>query len=206
MTPDTHKTNPEPPRFSLNGKPRSGDPLAAGIARGASQYVILGTAPDTFAPLAPNADARVFEVGHPAAQAAESGSPSSVVFVPADFEERSLASALAEAGFQAAQVSFFSWLGASPWKSPQATLAALQFIASLPSGSGVLFDYAPARSTLDPPQETAMDALASRLPEEDDSTRVLLDSSVLERVLRFAGFHEIEDAPHGPAHLVTARV
>ncbi len=164
--------------------------LNSAIARGAKQYVILGAGLDTYADLHRNTNLRVFELDHPAAQ------------------ERSLGSALEAAGFQTGEVSFFSWLGVSPYSGARATLEALAFIGSLPAGSGLMFDYA-VRSAPVPGEETAMDALASRIAAPGEPPQLSVDSRALEKFLRCVGFNEVEDlrAPPGPAHhVVTARV
>jgi len=178
------------------------------IERGATQYVILGAGLDTRVYRDPNATLRVF--------------------VPIDFEGRTLASALERAGFQADEVSFFSWLGVSPYSGVEATLAALAFIGSLPTGSGVVLDYAPRRSLFDAEgfgAETALDTLASRLADPDEPLQLFVDPRALDKLLRSAGFHDVEDLgpeeidrryfsvradglrmPAGAAHLVSARV
>jgi methyltransferase (TIGR00027 family) len=210
------------------------DELRAAVARGASQYVILGAGLDTYAYRNRYDKLRVFEVDHPATQAwkrnrlDEAGIdiPRSLTFVPTDFEAGTLGLALQEAGFSAHEVSVFSWLGVSPFPDPQGAMDALAFIGSLPRASSVAFDYAASRSPLDPVEEMAMDALASRVEDDpDEPARLLLDSRALHRVLGCAGFREIEDLgpveieeryfsdradglrpPPGLAHLVSARV
>jgi methyltransferase (TIGR00027 family) len=213
------------------------DELNAAMARGATQYVILGAGLDTYAYRNTNTNLRVFEVDRPATQAwkrtrldaARIAILPSLAFVPSDFEERTLPSALAGAGFQTGEVSFFSWLGVCPYRSAPATLATLAFIGSLPTGSGVVLDYAVRRSLFDPApatdEETAMDAIASRFAAGDEPPQLLVDSRALDKLLRSAGFHEIEDLGRseidkryfsnradglgvrpGAAHLVTARV
>jgi len=214
------------------------DELSAAMSRGATQYVILGAGLDTYAYRNQNTNLRIFEVDHPATQAwkrarldaAGMAIPPSLTFVPTNFEEQLLAPALEGAGFRAGQISFFSWLGASPYPSAEATLETLAFIGSLPAGSGVVFDYAVRRTAFDPawfdsPEETAMDALASRLAAEDQAPELLVDSRALDRLLKSAGFGEVEDLgpaeihrryfshrtdgprmPPGLVHLVTARV
>lgn len=210
----------------------AGDELSAAISRGAMQYVILGAGLDTYAYRNQTSNLRVFEVDHPATQAwkrarldaAGIAIPPALTFVPA-FEEQLLAPALEGAGFRAGEVSFFSWLGASPYPSAQATLETLAFIGSLPAGSGVVLDYAVRRTAFDLAEETAMDALASRLAGEDQTPELLVDSQALEKLLRCVGFREVEDLgpaeidrhyfsdrtdglrmPPGLVHLVTARV
>jgi methyltransferase (TIGR00027 family) len=208
------------------------DALNAAVARGATQYVILGAGLDTYAYRNPHINLMVFEVDHPGTQAwkrtrleaAGIAIPPSLAFVPEESEERSLP-ALQAAGFQTGEVSFFCWLGPSLYPSAPATLSTLAFIGSLPNGSGVAFDYAVRRSSIDEMEETAMDPLASRLVEPGEPLELLVDSRALNRLLRSAGFHQVEDlgpleidqryfsarsdglrfAP-GLAHLVTARV
>ena len=208
------------------------DALHVAMSQGATQYVILGAGLDTQAYRNLNTNLRVFEVDHPATQAwkrarldaAGIAIPPALTFVPA-FEEQLLAPALQGAGFRAGEVSFFSWLGASPYPSAQTTLETLAFIGSLPAGSGVVLDYAVRRTAFDLAEETAMDALASRVAGQDQSLEFFVDSRALEKLLRCAGFREVEDLgpaeidrhyfsdqtdglrmPPGLVHLVTARV
>jgi len=209
------------------------DSLNAATARGASQYVILAAGLDTYAYRNPNPNLRVFEVDHSATlawkrsrlDAAGVTIPASLAFVPTGFEAGTLPAALEGAGFQSREVSFFSWLGVAPYASAQATLGVLAFIGSLPTGSGVVFDYAVRRASVGPVDETAMDALASKFADDGESPELFVDSQALDKLLRSAGFHEIEDlgpteineryfsdradglrVPPGLAHLVTARV
>ncbi|HTA68949.1 MAG TPA: SAM-dependent methyltransferase, partial [Bryobacteraceae bacterium] len=183
------------------------DELTAAIARGATQYVVLGAGLDTYAYRNAHSRLRVFEVDHPATQSwkrrqlesAGIAIPSSLTFVPTDFEEQSLGSVLESSGFQPRKISFFSWLGVTPYLTAEAALATLAFIGSLPAGSGVVFDYAVERSSLDSVEQLAMDALASRVARAGEPFRLFLDPRALNRMLRAAGFHEIEDL--GPSDI-----
>src|SRR5262249_61130663 len=79
----------------------SEDALAASVARGVRQVVVLGAGLDTFSLRNPYAEqgVRVFEVDHPATQAwkrerlREAGLalPASLTFPPVDFEPQGLA-------------------------------------------------------------------------------------------------------------------
>jgi methyltransferase (TIGR00027 family) len=209
------------------------DELTVAIARGATQYVSLGAGLDTYAYRSTHSQLRVFEVDHPATQAWKrmrleaSGIeiPSSLTFVPTNFEEQTLCSALQSSGFQRDKVSFFSWLGVTPYLTATSAIATLAFIGSLPAGSGVVFDYAIERSSLNSEEQMAMDALASRVARAGEPFRLFLDSRALERMLRVAGFSEVEDlgpteidaryfadrtdgltVAAGLAHLVNARI
>ncbi len=80
------------------------DELNAAVARGATQYVILGAGLDTYGYRNGNANARVFEVDHSSTQAwkrarlraAGIAIPPSLVFVPAGFDQQSLPAVLRE--------------------------------------------------------------------------------------------------------------
>src|SRR4029453_10422383 len=95
------------------------DELEGLAAGGADQYIVLGAGLDTFAYRNPHPALRVFEVDHPATQAwkrerlASSGIavPSSLAFVPIDFERESLSEALPRVGFDRARRALFGWLG-----------------------------------------------------------------------------------------------
>ena len=105
------------------------DWLAASAAK---QYVSLGAGLDSFA-WRQRSDIRVFEVDHPATQAWKRSRvaalalpvPSSLAWVPVDFESQSLTSGLARAGLGPAS-TFFSWLGVVPYLSVDALAATLR--------------------------------------------------------------------------------
>lgn len=204
------------------------DALAAAIARGATQYVVLGAGLDTVAWRSAPSRLRVFEVDHPVSPArsrrqrgGEAAIPSSVKFVPSDFEKQPLGSALQDSGFDDGEITFFSWLGVTPYPTAEAAMATLAFIGSRPEGSSVVFDYAVERSSLDSAWKMAMDAFASRVARVGEPSRMYLDPRALDLMLRSAGFQQIEDlgpadiggryfagqrATGGFAHLVNAQV
>lgn len=178
------------------------DELAASVARGASQYVVLGAGLDTFAYRNPfGAYLRVFEVDHPATQAwkqkrlAAGGIevPPSLTFAPVNFETQSLREGLAAADFEFGKVSFFSWLGVVPYLTRGAMMSTLEFIASLPTGSGVVFDYAKPRASLGLVGRIAFDALARRVAVAGEPFRLFFDRAELANELRAKGFRSMED-------------
>jgi methyltransferase (TIGR00027 family) len=124
--------------------------LSRSLARGVTQYVILGAGLDTFAYRNPYGSAlRVFEVDHPMTQAwkrarlAEAGIavPPTLSYAPTDFEREGLAEGLENAGFSRDAPTFFSWLGVTMYLTLAAFDTTLAFIASTPAGGGVAFDY-----------------------------------------------------------------
>ena len=179
------------------------DALAAAIARGATQLVVLGAGLDTYAYRAKLPDRlRVFEVDHPATQAwkrerlASAGIaiPGALTFAPVDFEREGLAEGLAAAGFDPARQSFFTWLGVVPYLTEQAVFATLGFIAGLPGGAEVVFDYInPAATIADPEHRAFHEALVARVAEAGEAFQSAFETDALLARLRSLGFAEIND-------------
>ena len=176
------------------------DRLAEFVARGGSQYVVLGAGLDTFAYRNPYPGLRVFEVDFPATQQdkramlAEAAItvPGSLTFVPLDLEHHTLAEDLAAAGFDADRPAFFGWLGVIPYLPLETFRATLCTIARLPADSGVGFDYALAPETLSTAGRTAFDALAGRVAAAGEPFQLFFTPEELERELRRAGFKRFE--------------
>jgi len=179
------------------------DELARAVARGAMQYVILGAGLDTFAyrnPY-PKSALRVFEVDHPSTQEWKltrlaEGSiavPASLTFAPVDFECQSLADGLERANFRRDAVTFFSWLGVTPYLTAEAMNATASFIASMPKGSGVVFDYAVPRESLSFLGRLAFDRIASRVAVAGEPFRLFFDPESLKQQLTGIGFRSLED-------------
>src|SRR5215470_14360716 len=132
------------------------DLLAQAVARGVTQYVLLGAGLDTFAHRNPYPNLHVYEVDHPATQQWKRNLlaqnkiaiPESLTYVPVDFEHQQLAAQLAEAGHDITQPSFFAWLGVVPYLTHEAFRSTLALIANSPAGSGVVMDYAQPRAAL----------------------------------------------------------
>jgi methyltransferase (TIGR00027 family) len=176
------------------------DRLAESVVLGVRQYVVLGAGLDTFAYRNPFAALRVFEVDFPATQEwkrtmlADAGIalPAGLTFVPLDFEHKTLAVGLGEAGFDASAAAFFGWLGVVPYLTLAAFRATLGDIAELPAGSAVSFDYAVAPEMLSAVGRTAFDALAGRVAAAGEPFQLLFTPETLEAELRRAGFHRFE--------------
>jgi methyltransferase (TIGR00027 family) len=179
------------------------DELARAIARGATQYVILGAGLDTFAYRNPYPESAlcVFEVDFPATQAwkreclaaANIPVPASLTFAPVDFEHRTLAEGLAEAGFDSRKITFFSWLGVIMYLTREAATDTLKFIASTPPGGGVVFDYAVPRASLNLLQRLAFDRLTARVEAAGEPFRLFFDPAELASDLSALGFTHLED-------------
>jgi methyltransferase (TIGR00027 family) len=192
-----------PMRLFIAARSRfSEDALAACVARGVRQIVVLGAGLDTFALRNPFADAgvRVFEVDYPATQAwkrerlKESGLPlpALLTFVPVDFERQSLAERLADAGFRSDRPAFFQWLGVVPYLSREAILVTLDVIASIPA-SAVVFEYVEPFENHPPERRARLMAAAERAAARGEPWLSFFTPSELSAILREKGFAHIED-------------
>lgn len=125
------------------------DRVAAAVATGVRQVVILGAGLDTFAYRNPHPGLRVFEVDHPATQAwkherlTASGidQPASLTFVPVDFETDTLAAGLESAGFTRTDPAVFVWLGVVFYLTPDAARTTLEYVAGQAGPVEVILDY-----------------------------------------------------------------
>ena len=176
------------------------DRLAASVAQGITQYVILGAGLDTFAYRNPFPQLRVFEVDFPATQEwkrsllATAGivSPANLTFVPLDFEHMTLATGLAAAGFDSNRPAFFGWLGVVPYLTLAAFRATLETIAALPAGSAVSFDYGVSPHALSVLHRISFRALARRVAKAGEPFQLLFTPEELDAELVRAGFSRWE--------------
>lgn len=175
--------------------------MARAADRGVRQAVILGAGLDTFAYRNPRPGLQVYEVDHPATQVwkrerlHEGGIavPESVRFAPVDFEQDTLPHGLTVAGFRADQPAFFSWLGVIPYLTREAAFATLRFIAGLPQGSGVVFDYAIPRELLSEREQIAFDLLRERVARAGEPFRSFFEPAQLNASLLDMGFTAVEN-------------
>ncbi|MEU1788723.1 class I SAM-dependent methyltransferase [Streptomyces sparsogenes] len=179
------------------------DRLAAAVARGVRQLVVLGAGLDTFAYRNPHeaAGLAVFEVDHPATQQwkrerlsrAGIPLPPSLTFAPVDFERESLGDGLAAAGFDPARPAFFSWLGVVPYLTRDAVFGTLGYIAGLPGGAEAVFDYSEPPSAMTPRARAAHRARAARVAAVGEPFLSYFAPEELAADLRRTGFAALED-------------
>jgi methyltransferase (TIGR00027 family) len=186
------------------------DALTVAAERGARQLVVLGAGLDTLAYRTPlSGRLRIFEIDHPATQlwkrqllaGAAIPLPNTLSFVPIDFERETLGNALAAAGFDPAQRTFVSWLGVVPYLTEQAIFSTLAFIAGLPGGADVVFDYVNPAASVAPAGRAAHQALAARVAARGETFRSYFDTGRLCAELSAIGFHHVDDV--GPLQLAT---
>jgi methyltransferase (TIGR00027 family) len=176
------------------------DKLAQQVANGVEQYVILGAGLDTFAYRSPYPRLRVFEVDFPATQewkhellaAAGIEIPENLTFIPLDLEHKSLAESLDEARFNAAEPSFFGWLGVVPYLTLETFRATLATIGQMPAGTAISFDYAFPPETLSAQRRRVFEMLSKRVAAAGEPLQLFFTPQELEREVRAAGFSRIE--------------
>jgi methyltransferase (TIGR00027 family) len=178
------------------------DALAAAVGRGVSQLVVLGAGLDTYAYRGSMRDRlRIFEVDHPATQAwkrhrlaeAKIPVPAGLTFAPVDFERETLAAGLAAAGFDGTQQTFFTWLGVVPYLTEEAAWSTLNFIAGLPNGAHVVFDFSDPPATFSAELRASHDRRAAHVAELGEPWINYMEPAELRAKLRAIGFAEVED-------------
>jgi len=180
------------------------------IRNGVRQVIVLGAGLDTLAYRLTHIEGvRVFEVDHPSTQAWKRESldraaiqvPSSLSFVPVDFEHESLTIALERAGCILSDPLFVSWLGVVPYLTDEAVDATFKSLASL--NADVIFDYANPPESYSPEQRAAHEQRAARVAAIGESWQTYFDTSELHDRLVRLGFAIVDD--YGPAE-IAARI
>ena len=184
------------------------DALAAAVEQGVCQVVVLGAGLDTYAYRSAFHDRlRIFEVDHPATQDwkrqhlkdAAIPIPSSLTFAPVDFERQTLAAGLTVAGFDPSQQTFFTWLGVVPYLTEKAVWSTLSFIANLPNGAQVVFDYSDPPDSLSGEARVRHEMRATHVAQLGEAWLNYFEAEELRAKLMALGFSEVEDL--GPAQI-----
>ncbi|GLQ49712.1 class I SAM-dependent methyltransferase [Dyella flava] len=178
------------------------DELAHAVQAGVRQYVVLGAGLDTFAYRNPHGKTglRVFEVDHPSTQQwkrrclSQAGIPvpENLIYAPVDFEHGTLGQGLTEAGFRSDQAACFSWLGVTMYLTEAAIMETLGFVACLPQGSSICFDYRVPASMLNPIERVIGEVMGQRAAAAGEPWVSAFDPQVLQQQLLDLGFSEAE--------------
>src|SRR5689334_1525233 len=177
------------------------DALDAAVAAGTRQLVVLGAGLDTYAYRTVHTGLSVFEVDHPSTQiwkrarlaAAGLAVPDRLTFAPVDFETATLADGLAAAGFDPGVPTFFTWLGVVPYLTREAVFSTLRYIAGLPGGATVVFDYADPPAALSPERRAWHEHRASRVASIGEPWLSYFTADELAVDLRGIGYTDIDD-------------
>jgi methyltransferase (TIGR00027 family) len=182
------------------------DALAAAHAQGVRQLLVLGAGLDTYAYRSslPNGF-RIFEVDHPTTQAwkrerlaaANIRLPNALTYVPVDFEHDSCGENLVAAGFDPGVRTFVTWLGVVPYLTEQAIWSTLGYIASLPGGAEVVFDYSNPPQSMSSERRAEHEQRAARVADMGEAWLSYFDPAPLHQQLRGLGFVRLNDLGPG---------
>ncbi|WP_081911111.1 class I SAM-dependent methyltransferase [Amycolatopsis vancoresmycina] len=169
---------------------------------GIDQYVILGAGLDSFAYRSTARRFRVFEVDHPATQAAKRellaaagvAEPASVTFVPVDFEAEPLRERLVQSGLDPIRPVFISWLGVTMYLTGAAIAAALTDLGGFAPGSEIVTDHLLPPELRDAAGNAFAEAVGPVAAEQGEPWRTFLSPGALSGMLRGAGFEVVEQA------------
>ena len=178
------------------------DELAKALARGVSQYVILGAGLDSFAYRRPDLQqtVHVYEVDHPASQGwkrqrlTELGIalPGNLAFIPIDFEVQTLAAGMAASAFNPHEPAFFSWLGVTQYLTTEAVLSTLRYVASSAApGSEIVFQILLPPSTLSAEDQAVITVASQNAAQRGEPFQSFFEPKPLEEQLRVMGFREV---------------
>ena len=204
----------DPARFNIERTIRAfmaarsrvaGDEWAAAMARGVRQCVVMGAGLDTtaFQPAMP--DLRIFEIDHPATQAWKKArleqagiAADHVAFVPVDFTVQTLADELPRAGWNAAEPTFFTWLGVTSYLPQAAVMETLRFVAACPKGSAIVFDVSTTAAHVSLYERAARLAYGFKILITGEPSGTRFDPAALGEAMRALGFGEVRHLD-GPA-------
>lgn len=177
------------------------DELARAVESGVTQYVVLGAGLDTFAyrNIHTPRGLMVYEVDHESTQRwkrkllaeASIRAPDSMKFVAVDFECDALGECLSAAGFRPDRPACFSWLGVVVYLEREAVMNTLRFIASMPPGSGVTFDYRASPTMLNPIERVIDDYIRRVITDEGEPWKSQFDPVGFQGELNALGFRGI---------------
>ena len=186
------------------------DELERAVELGIRQYVILGAGLDSFAyrrrDLADRL--RVFEVDLPATQLWKRArlrtlnvpEPANLTLVPLDFEQHSLVEALRAGGHRIEDRAFISWLGTTQYLTEEAIFDTFREVASLASGSEIVFQYQVAEHLLDRDSRRLLDVLKAGGRAGGEPWLSFFDPRTLAERLKTLGFVQVID--FGPEQFV----
>ena len=176
------------------------DRLKDAVARGVTQYIVLGAGFDTFAYRQPSWAAllTIIEVDSPATQqvkrellrASGIAEPANLRFADVDFERESLQDGLARHHIALDRPTLFAWLGVTMYLTQAAVDAGLATIAGFPPGSEVVLTFAwpPGDAQTSPAAST----MADRTARAGEPWITFFLPQALERQLLTLGFSRIE--------------
>lgn len=179
------------------------DEVEKAIARGVSQYVILGSGLDSFAyrRLDLVKVLHVFEVDHPATQAwkltrlreANIELPLNLSFVSVDFEKQSLIGNLRMSGYRTDTPAIFSWVGVATYLTYDAIFSTLRTIAALAPRTEIIFQYTVPQELLDESAQQLLAAVMASTATRGEPFKSFFQPKQLAEQVRRLAFAEVSD-------------
>ncbi len=178
------------------------DGILKAHSRGVRQIVVLGAGLDTIGlrHTDSNGAFKVFEVDKLEMQSWKRQHlsrvgilpPSSLVFVPIDFERDTLSDELQQAGLQLTEPTFFVWLGVVPYLTIDAITTTLRFAASLPEAE-IVFDYSEPAEDLPPAARASFEQRRGQVAQVGEPWISHFKPADLHALLRQVGFSSVTD-------------
>jgi len=183
------------------------DYLETRLSEGLEQLVILGAGYDARAYRfqALRTGIKVFEVDHPATQAAKlrklaavfGARPAHVTYVPIDFDRQRLAERLCASGYDGGRRTLFIWQGVTQYLTARAVDDTLAFVVQHSGpGSSIIFDYMDSRLLRGAPRHGEISGMRRyrRLTGEGLVFGIPMDS--IRPFLEERGFVDVQNADH----------
>lgn len=174
------------------------DELDKAVKRGVSQYVILGAGLDSSAYRRRNLEnkLKIFEIDLPAMQQWKKARleelnislPRNLTYIPMDFDKQNLTDELCANGYQKDIPAFFSWLAVTQYLIESAVFQTLREVASMASGSEIVFDYVLPESML-----SNGDRKMAAIIKTGESWASTFDPVKLAERVRETGYAEVQD-------------
>lgn len=191
-------------RAAVVGRSRlAEDTFTEALAEGVSQLVILGAGLDTFTlrAAADHPGVLMVEVDQPATLAEKrqrlldcgADLPGNCRWLELDMATDDLAAWLERAGCSLDQPTWFSCLGVTPYLSEESVWQTLTTVASLPAGSGIVFDYRVTSRLLDPIEQAMERVTAEMFAKMGEPWRAHFDPAELVAGLNDLGFAGVRD-------------
>jgi len=179
--------------------------LAVAYSQGVRQLLVLGAGLDIYGKRRTLPEGlRVFEVDRRTVERLPSANPQqprAICFVAVDFENENRVERLAAAGFNSNERTLVTWLGVVPYLTQDSIWATLKFLAGLPGGVDLVFDYSNPPHTLSPERHRSDGPHTSATATDTANDHGLshFDTAELHERLRDIGFVHVNDL--GPVEI-----
>jgi methyltransferase (TIGR00027 family) len=178
--------------------------LEKAIARGMTQYAIIGAGYDSFALRRRDLSdsIKIFELDHPATQKAKKQRlselnielPKNLELIPVDLEKETVADALKRSSYMREVPAFFSWLGTILYLTRDAVFKTLRSLLSLAAPeSEIVFDYIVPDRLMNPKELKRVNKIRRLAAHYGEPRITHFDPDILVTEMEDLGFELIEN-------------